>query len=505
MSALNRRRFIQGTAAAAVAAGPFGGLLAHASRVSAGAPARANADGYGPLSPATDATTGQQLLSLPAGFRYRTFGAEGSTMSDGFITPSSHDGMECFSWKGGRVRLVRNHETTGPIEGGAQAGTRPYDPSCGGGTTTIEVDLRGNNDTWGEVNSWISAHGTFFNCSGASSAYDTWFTGEEDPAGPDLGPDLFGNTPEMFTKKHGYIFEVNPAWEPGEAPTPVPITHAGRFTHEAAIMDPGTGFLYLTQDNFLGPSGLFRYQAPNNPLRDKRVEDGGTLQMLAVTGSPRHVLYTHQEPGASFPVSWVNIEDPDPTYPANTAFIPSMNTLSDEGISKGAAQFSRLEGIRRRGRVLYFSSTQGGQGREGASSTFGPGFGQIWMLDLAQMQLTLVFEAPAPAAGDVGPGNRPPLSLPDNIAISPKGTLLICEDGTINVPPAPGRRGYQIPHNFIHGLTRDGVLFDFAENLVNDSEFTGAAFSPDGKSLFFNRQEPGITFEVRGPFHKGPW
>ncbi|HEY3594392.1 MAG TPA: hypothetical protein VGL13_10980 [Polyangiaceae bacterium] len=35
-------------------------------------------------------------LMLPRGFRYVLFGAAGSRMSDGYLTPSAHDGMSCF-------------------------------------------------------------------------------------------------------------------------------------------------------------------------------------------------------------------------------------------------------------------------------------------------------------------------------------------------------------------------------------------------------------------------
>jgi secreted PhoX family phosphatase len=299
---------------------------------------------------------------------------------------------------------------------------------------------------------------------------------------------------------------VDSRWGPGENPVPTPITQAGRFTHEGAVMDNATGYLYMTQDDFFGPSGLYRYIPPNDAQRDRRVEDGGTLEMLRVVGVPNAELYSHQEPGATYDVDWVTIPDPDPSYPPGFPWIATLGTVSEQGQDQGAALFSRLEGIRRRGRKIYFSSTQGGQGRVGASSTFGPGFGQIWVLDLARMQLTLVFEAPpVPGEDPIRPENEnlPALSLPDNIAISPKGALVLCEDGTIDEPDRG--RGFVVPHNFLRGLSRDGELFDFAENVLNDSEFTGACFSPDGKSLFVNIQDPGLTLEIRGPFGNGPW
>ncbi|MFK7913469.1 MAG: alkaline phosphatase PhoX [Pseudomonadales bacterium] len=524
MSQTNRRKFMGAAAALAgtAAMGPYQGLLARHGKGYRGINNRA---GYGPLRDAVDRTTGQVLIRLPRGFSYRTFGEQGSVMDDGFITPPSHDGMQAFRGPGGSVRLVRNHETQFQMGNSAGApasgevGPNPYDAVCNGGTTTIQIDGgswgRHGRDRWGSVESWRSASGTYFNCSGGNSTYRTWFTCEELPGGPDIGDDFFGNSVNL-TQKHGYMYEVDSRWGPGEAPTPQPITQAGRFTHEGAVMDR-SGYVYMTQDDFFGPSGLYRYCPPNNARRDKRVEDGGILQMLKVVGIDKAELFSHQEPGARYNVEWVNIPDPDPAMPPGTPFInpagdDALGMVSSQGFEQGAAQFSRLEGIRRRGNQLFFSSTQGGQGREGASSTFGPGFGQIWKLNLRRMVLKLVFEAPGVADPDqpVGPGNLPSLSLPDNIAISPRGGLVMCEDGTIDRPD----RGFVIPHNFMRGLSQDGELFDFAENVIGAGEFTGATFSPDGQSMFFNVQttvedgvivDVGRTYEVRGPFHRGPF
>ena len=65
------------------------------------------------------------------------------------------------------------------------------------------------------------------------------------------------------------------------------------------------------------------------------------------------------------------------------------------------------------------------------------------------------------------------------------------------------------------GLTMDGFIFDFALNLSNGSEWAGATFSPDGQTLFVNRQgstsganppapgSEGITFAIWGPWRRG--
>jgi secreted PhoX family phosphatase len=50
------------------------------------------------------------------------------------------------------------------------------------------------------------------------------------------------------------------------------------------------------------------------------------------------------------------------------------------------------------------------------------------------------------------------------------------------------------------GITPDGQVYRFASNRLNDSEFAGPTFSPDGKTFFVNYQNPGITFAIWGPF-----
>ena len=79
------------------------------------------------------------------------------------------------------------------------------------------------------------------------------------------------------------------------------------------------------------------------------------------------------------------------------------------------------------------------------------------------------------------------LDLCDNLAVTPWGDLMICEDG----------RG----DNYLRGLTPDGAIYDFARNAHEDSaEFCGACFSPDGSTLFVNVQVPGFTYAITGPW-----
>ena len=50
------------------------------------------------------------------------------------------------------------------------------------------------------------------------------------------------------------------------------------------------------------------------------------------------------------------------------------------------------------------------------------------------------------------------------------------------------------------GITPDGGVYEFARNRITRSEFCGPCFAPDGRTLFVNIQNPGLTLAIWGPF-----
>jgi hypothetical protein len=214
----------------------------------------------------------------------------------------------------------------------------------------------------GEVReAWTSLNGTMMNCAGGRMPWGAWITCEETVNGPDVGPDFTGATNVRLTRPHGYIFEVP---TDGMA-SAEPVTAAGRFPHEAVSFDPDEGILYLTEDNFAFPSGFYRYLPPSNPLVTGHLQDGGQLQMLKVAGVDQAHLEGHQVAGTSYPVEWVDIDDPNPEFPytpgstAPTTNDEALTYVGNQGRELGAAGFSRLEGqVFDRG-VVYFTATQG--------------------------------------------------------------------------------------------------------------------------------------------------
>jgi len=354
----DRREFLKraGYSVAGLTAlsGPLQAIFARGALAVGSTGVAANNGGYGPLVPLPDETDGVVRLHLPEGFEYRSITPTGTPMDDGVPTPGRHDGMAAFEAGPSRYRLVRNHEVNGPV-GAFGDRSKAYDPVAGGGTTTLEVNRHAT-----KVDSWVSCNGTQMNCAGGATPWGTWLTCEETVNGPDVGNDFTGGNNSLLTKKHGYVFEVQTSWDAGEHATPVPIRSAGRFAHEAVDIDPETGFLYLTEDNFDFPSGFYRYRAPENPMTAKRLTDGGTLEMLKVTGRPNAVLDKGQTPGVTYGVEWVTIDDPDPTFAPGTTNNQAIVAVGDQGRAKGAATFSRLEGIFFDSGKVYLVSTQGG-------------------------------------------------------------------------------------------------------------------------------------------------
>jgi secreted PhoX family phosphatase len=462
---LSRRSLLGRTAAggAGIAftgsvAGLFGTEPAQARGRGRGREGRERPAGYGPL-----VTDPAGILSLPAGFSYTVVAEAGVTRLDsGHPTPSDADGTAAFVRPGGHGSvLIVNHE----IGGGEPFGVPPipglvYDGRAGGGTTTLEVDADGHR-----VREYVSLAGTLQNCAGGRTPWETWLTCEE--------------TEATLGKPHGYVFEVDPYDQAANA-DPRPIKALGRFSHEAVVVDPDQGRVYLTEDAG-NPNGLlYRWTPPAAALPLGKgalrglADDAGTLEALcALDRRGRFVadLSLASVPGTTLRTQWVAVPDRDArTLSTRKQFGAGQVTRSRklEGMwwGDGGAYF-----------VCSFARTADGSAQQHD--------GQVWFIDPEEetIELKLHF-AYTPADQDTDPDG------PDNITVSAYGGVIMAEDG----------EGIQ----HLVGATPSGESFFFARNdrTGENSEFTGPTFSRDKRTLFANVQTPGTTFAIRGPFRR---
>jgi len=452
---------------------------------------------YGPVAPVLDEATGLALLQLPEGFTYRSFGWTGDPMSGGQPCPSSHDGMAVVRSNGRGdsvdVVLIRNHErgaSTAKIIAPAMYDTLPSTTDgryAGGGTTNLV--FRGRQ--------WISMDaslgGTLTNCAGGPTPWGTWLTCEE----------TLTNRESVGGKKHGYVFEVR---ADAKSTSGSPIVSMGRFSHEAVAIDPVTKFAYLTEDS-RNKSGLYRFIPNNTSGEPGSYEAGGRLQMAKAIGRSNADLIVAST-GDSYQIEWVDVVDPDAD--PKTITLPDFATPTSvsgpfaQGWAQGGLRMSRGEGIWYRDGKVFIVDTATGVNTAGAR---GNGDGAVWEYDFATSRLKAVFVSLNAVAAN----------NPDNITVSPRGGVLLCEDGGGVDDEGLGRIERLV------GLTSTGDSYVFGRNNVQltadqiaaagklvqpgdyrDTEFAGACFDPAGKVLFVNVQSPGITFAIWGPWSRGP-
>lgn len=464
---LSRRSFLGQTST--IAAG-FAGLrtLIHSS-----ATFGSEGDGgYGPLK-----SDPEKQIDLPAGFSYRIISRAGEEMSDGFLVPGLADGMAAFSGESSELAiLVRNHELS-PGGGGpfgkknARLKNLPkeklFDAGRGmtpgiGGTTTVVYDTQKQQ----VVRQFLSLAGTHRNCAGGPTPWGSWISCEETVTRAGFDP----KKAAFSEQDHGYNFEVPATAEPHVA-DPVPLKAMGRFNHEAVAVDPQSNIVYETEDR--GDGCIYRF-VPDR--RDGRRPDlsSGQLQALAIKGQPSRDTRNHDgkleliEPGDEFDVEWIDMDDVE----------SPKDDLRHRAFKAGAAMFARGEGMWYADGSVYFACTSGGRKK----------IGQIWKYtpsavegqsDEAQQsgRLELFIE----------PNDSTLIENADNLTVAPSGELFVCED-----------RGSKTAR--LIGVTPSGSPFVFAACHLN-TELAGSTFSPDGSTLFFNLQKPGLTVAVTGPWH----
>lgn len=465
---MSRRSFL--TAAAAAGTGIGLGSTFWQSAFATPAP-----PGPGPYGPIDGREPDENGIILPAGFRSRVIARTGETVAGtSHVWPTAPDGQATFPLRDGGWVLVTNSEWASAELLGILGTPAQQAAALGGGVSAIRFARNGRI-----VDAYRILGGSDINCAGGPTPWGTWLSGEEFdffPANRDqfaagllstLGPIGAQRVATYFYGEDGAEVPAGQVWEcdptsPGEG---VPLPALGRFSHEAAAVDPVTNIVYMTEDQ---RDGLLYRFVPSNPNVGGRPDlTTGDLQVARIV-DPGAV------PGGSSPVTWLPVPDPGATTVATRFQVPD------------ATRFLRGEGMWFDSGVVYFTTTTDDR---------------VWAYECANTNISVIYDG-ATAGPDA------PLRNPDNITVNPRsGDVFVAEDPgdlelvTITAPDDPNGR---VAAPFLRFTPAAGVP-------QTGSEVTGPCFDPTGTRLYVSSQrgiansefplpQRGITYEITGPF-----
>ena len=218
-----------------------------------------------PLGPVPDLRDGIVRLHLPRGFPYRSFhDTDGPpiVLDDGTMLPGRHDGMAAFP----RPAATSGWSATTRSTDRGRPAVRPRPTAVRRVRAGRRHDDRSSSPPDGEViEAFTSLNGTQMNCSGGADA-----VGQLDLVRGD-GQRTRRRRPTSPGRSNASLAAARTASSSrcrrAGCRTAQPITQRRSLRPRGRGLQPATrAIVYLTEDNFEFPSGLYRYIPPVNPM-----------------------------------------------------------------------------------------------------------------------------------------------------------------------------------------------------------------------------------------------
>jgi hypothetical protein len=270
------------------------------------------------------------------------------------------------------------------------------------------------------------------------------------------GPTPWGTWLSCEEVVGGRVYECDP-FEPGSQGA---LRAAlGTFNHEAAAVDPVHQTVYLTEDQSDGL--LYRFTPSSYPSLGAGVMEAAEILDPGGQGPI--------EPGEVRGLAWHVVPFPSPAGGGsqNPNFVPLSGRATRYQVP-GATPFAGGEGCWYTAGLVHFATKFDNR---------------VWRLNTVTDQISIVY--------DLDTTGSPVLSGVDNVYAASTGDVYVAEDGG-NLE--------------IVALTPTGAVKPIVRLTgVSGTEITGPALSPDGTRLYFSSQRnPGVTYEVTGPFAPAP-